>query len=93
MKRIGYFLSCEEYAPEQLIEQARLAEEAGVMLVIEPLIHYSAESAMVPNLVTEIPSIENGMLAEDLSSVTFHLLPDVTWSDGEPFTAEDVVAS
>jgi G6PDH family F420-dependent oxidoreductase len=27
--RIGYFLSCEEYTPAQLVEQARLAEEAG----------------------------------------------------------------
>jgi G6PDH family F420-dependent oxidoreductase len=29
MAKFGYFLSCEEYAPEQLLEQARLAEEAG----------------------------------------------------------------
>ena len=27
--RIGYFLSCEEYSPSELIEQAKLAEEAG----------------------------------------------------------------
>jgi G6PDH family F420-dependent oxidoreductase len=27
--RYGYFLSCEEYTPQQLVEQARLAEEAG----------------------------------------------------------------
>jgi G6PDH family F420-dependent oxidoreductase len=27
--RIGYFLSCEEFDPGQLVEQARLAEEAG----------------------------------------------------------------
>ena len=27
--RFGYFLSCEEYTPAQLVEQARLAEEAG----------------------------------------------------------------
>ncbi|NHC44986.1 TIGR03557 family F420-dependent LLM class oxidoreductase [Motilibacter aurantiacus] len=27
--RIGYFLSCEEYSPSQLIEQAKLAERAG----------------------------------------------------------------
>jgi G6PDH family F420-dependent oxidoreductase len=27
--RIGYFLSCEEYSPSELVEQARLAEEAG----------------------------------------------------------------
>lgn len=29
MKRIGYFLSSEEYSPAQLVEQARLAQEAG----------------------------------------------------------------
>jgi len=27
--RFGYFLSCEEYSPDQLLEQAQLAEEAG----------------------------------------------------------------
>ena len=27
--RVGYFLSCEEYAPEQLVEQAVAAEAAG----------------------------------------------------------------
>jgi G6PDH family F420-dependent oxidoreductase len=27
--RVGYFLSCEEYTPEELLEQARSAEHAG----------------------------------------------------------------
>jgi len=27
--RIGYFLSCEEYGPGELVEQARMAEDAG----------------------------------------------------------------
>lgn len=27
--RIGYFLSCEEYSPAELLDQARLAEQAG----------------------------------------------------------------
>ena len=27
--RIGYFLSCEEFGPQELIRQARLAEAAG----------------------------------------------------------------
>ena len=62
----------------------------AAMLVVEPLVHYSADSTMIPNLVVEIPSVENGLLAEDLSSVTFNLLPDVVWSDGEPLTADDV---
>ena len=60
------------------------------MLVLEPLIHYSPESEMIPNLITELPTVENGMLAEDLTSVTFSLLPDVLWSDGTPFTSADV---
>ena len=29
MARYGYFLSCEEYSPSDLVRQARLAEEAG----------------------------------------------------------------
>ncbi|MGH3145442.1 MAG: LLM class F420-dependent oxidoreductase [Rubrobacter sp.] len=29
MPRVGYFLSCEEWGPLELIEQARMAEEAG----------------------------------------------------------------
>ncbi|MCW2736286.1 TIGR03557 family F420-dependent LLM class oxidoreductase [Nocardioides sp.] len=29
MTRFGYFLSCEEYTPDQLLDQARLAEKAG----------------------------------------------------------------
>ena len=27
--KVGYFLSCEEYGPKSLLEQARMAEEAG----------------------------------------------------------------
>ena len=27
--KIGYFLSCEEYTPHELVRQAQLAEEAG----------------------------------------------------------------
>lgn len=29
MTRYGYFLSCEEYGPAELVRPARLAEEAG----------------------------------------------------------------
>lgn len=62
----------------------------GALPVVEPLMHYGQQAELIPNLVTEIPTLENGGLAQDMTSVTFNLLPDVTWSDGEPFTAEDV---
>ena len=27
--KVGYFLSCEEHGPRELVRQARMAEEAG----------------------------------------------------------------
>ncbi|MGH2530663.1 MAG: peptide ABC transporter substrate-binding protein [Thermomicrobiales bacterium] len=60
-------------------------------LVLEPLMSYLPDASVVPTLVKEVPSVENGLLAEDLTSVTYNLLEGVLWSDGEPFTANDVV--
>jgi peptide/nickel transport system substrate-binding protein len=59
--------------------------------VQEPLMNYLPDGSIVAQLVTEVPAVENGMLAEDLSTVTFKLKEGVVWSDGEPFTANDVV--
>jgi len=55
--------------------------------------HYGPDSSLIPNLITEVPSQENGLISADLTSVTYKLLPDVVWSDGEPFTADDVRAT
>ncbi len=60
-------------------------------LIVEPLINYQPDGSMWPNLLTELPSIENGGLNAELTSATLKLLPGVTWSDGTPFTANDVV--
>lgn len=59
-------------------------------IVNEPLMRYAEDGSLLPNLITEVPSVENGMLAEDLSGVTFTLLPELLWSDGEPVTARDI---
>ncbi len=58
--------------------------------VLEPLMHYLADGTLVPCLITEVPSFENGLLSEDSTTVTFNIQPDVVWSDGTPFTANDV---
>ncbi|HEY8290962.1 MAG TPA: ABC transporter substrate-binding protein, partial [Thermomicrobiales bacterium] len=42
-------------------------------------------------LAKEIPSVANGELAADGTSVTWKLKDGVVWSDGQPFTADDVV--
>ena len=59
-------------------------------LVVEPLLHFLPDGTIIPNLVSEVPTAENGGLAADLSTATFNLLPGVLWSDGEPFTSRDV---
>ncbi|MGH2558285.1 MAG: peptide ABC transporter substrate-binding protein, partial [Thermomicrobiales bacterium] len=56
-------------------------------LVLEPLMYYLPDASIIPNLVKEVPSVENGLLSEDLTTVTYNLLEGVLWSDGEPFTA------
>jgi peptide/nickel transport system substrate-binding protein len=60
------------------------------MVISEPLLTYDGDGALVPVLAQEVPSLENGLLADDLSTATFNLKPDVVWSDGKPFTANDV---
>ncbi len=60
-------------------------------IVYEPLASYDKLGQLVLFLAGEIPTLENGGLAEDGTEVTWKLKENVTWSDGEPFTADDVV--
>ena len=58
--------------------------------VQESLMVRLADGVLAPQLVTQVPSVANGDLAEDLTSVTFRLKEGVLWSDGEPLTANDI---
>lgn len=60
-------------------------------LILEPLANYTPEGVLVPVLAAEIPSLENGGISEDLTTITWKLKDGVVWSDGTPFTADDVV--
>jgi peptide/nickel transport system substrate-binding protein len=62
-------------------------------LVLEPLARYDEAGNMVPWLATEIPTLDNGGVAEDLTSITWKLKEDIVWSDGTPLTSADVVFS
>ena len=59
-------------------------------LILEPLARYDENGDMVPWLAAEIPTLDNGGVAQDLRSITWKLRDDVVWSDGTPFAAEDV---
>lgn len=62
----------------------------GSSVVIEPLAKYDEAGNMVPALVDEIPTVENGGVSEDLKSVTWKIKEGLKWSDGTDFTANDV---
>ena len=57
----------------------------------EPLASFDADGNLVAILAEDIPTVGNGLLARDGRSVTWRLKRGVTWHDGKPFTAEDVV--
>ena len=60
-------------------------------LVLEPLAGFNEKGEVIPRLVTEIPSLENGGISEDLTTITWKLIPGLKWSDGTPVTANDAV--
>ena len=60
-------------------------------LVLEPLARFDPEGNIIPWLVDEVPTVENGGVAEDLTSITWTLSEGIEWSDGTPLTTEDVV--
>ncbi len=60
-------------------------------VVLEPLARYDETGRMVPWLVDEIPTVDNGGVAEDFTSITWKLKEGILWSDGTPLTADDVV--
>lgn len=65
-------------------------EVEAASLVIEPLGRYNTKGEMIPYLAEEIPTVANGGVSEDLTSITWKIKPGILWSDGTPLTANDV---
>ncbi|WP_299280330.1 peptide ABC transporter substrate-binding protein [uncultured Tateyamaria sp.] len=59
-------------------------------LVLEPLARYNETGVMVPFLAEEIPTVANGGVSEDLTSITWKIAEGMAWSDGTPVTSADV---
>ena len=59
-------------------------------LVIEPLGRYDEKGALVPWLAEEIPTVGNGGVSSDLTTITWKLKKGLLWSDGSAVTSADV---
>ena len=66
-------------------------DQDGSRIFYEPLAAWDRDGNLRPVLAAAIPGREDGTLAADGKSVTWKLKQGVTWHDGKPFTADDVV--
>ena len=66
-------------------------EVEAASLVLESLGRFDNTGALLPWLAAEIPTVENGGISEDLTTITWTFKDGVTWSDGSALTANDAV--
>ncbi|HEY6449378.1 MAG TPA: peptide ABC transporter substrate-binding protein [Candidatus Cybelea sp.] len=57
------------------------------------LVKWDEHNRPYPELTTQVPTQENGGVSKDGLKITYHLRKGVRWSDGAPFSADDVVFS
>jgi peptide/nickel transport system substrate-binding protein len=55
-----------------------------------PLFYGDAYGFVHPGAATAVPTVRNGGISLDAKTWTFHLLPHLVWSDGQPYDARDV---
>ena len=66
-------------------------EIEAASLVLESLGRFDNNGELQPWLAEEIPTVENGGVSEDLTSITWTLQEGILWSDGTALTANDAV--
>ena len=60
-------------------------------MILEGLAGFNERGEVVPRLVDEVPTVENGGVSEDLTTITWVLSEGLLWSDGTPVTSADAV--
>jgi peptide/nickel transport system substrate-binding protein len=62
-------------------------------LTMAYLVKWDEHNDPYAELATAVPTMKNGGVSRDGLTITYHLRHGVTWSDGAPFDADDVVFS
>lgn len=57
------------------------------------LLKFDKHNNARPELAAVVPTQENGGISKDGLTITYRLVKNARWSDGEPFTADDVAFS
>lgn len=59
-------------------------------LLFAPVLRYDDHGELVPELATEVPTLENGGIAADGKTIVLHFRRGAVWSDGAPLDARDL---
>jgi peptide/nickel transport system substrate-binding protein len=70
---------------------ASSVEQQVDRLLFEPFIDIDSEGRPIPELLREIPTLQNGGISPDGRTIRYHLRANVRWSDGVPVTSADVL--
>src|SRR5436305_9328094 len=85
------------HEPDRLYNPTTLAGQLVANLVFDPLVGLDDQMNQYPVLAAAVPSPDNSLVRlsgdgpDRRLIVRMPLRPDVTWRDGEPFTADDVI--
>jgi peptide/nickel transport system substrate-binding protein len=58
-------------------------------LILEGLAGFNEKGEVIARLAESVPTVENGGVAADLTSITWKLQAGLLWSDGTPVTSAD----
>lgn len=86
---IVFPLAAEPPTLNSYLSQTGIEALIGQM-IYESLTDVGPNGEYIPVLASQIPSKENGGMSDDGLTITWRLRKDVVWSDGIPFTSDDV---
>lgn len=78
--------------PDSLLPNATVQTFAQMVMqsLYAPLFVGDAQGQIHPGIATRVPTVANGDISQDQKTWTFHLRPNLVWSDGQPLNADDV---
>lgn len=66
-------------------------QQIQIYNVIPRLVEYDFKgNSVASDLITEVPSLQNGGLKKDPFTITYKLNPAAVWEDGTPITSKDI---
>ena len=58
-------------------------------IILEGMAGFDEKGVVFPRLAESVPTVENGGVSADLTTITWKLKPGLLWSDGTPVTSAD----